>query len=210
MNTEDVKDQENRASDTHQGEESNEAETSTETESKNDALDYQKELEMARKELEKKDKRIGQAEHVIEKLKSEGSDVNQQNIEELVEKMVEERVGQKFQQVRGDMVENLISSYASSKDEAELIKFHLENSIKQSGDDVTDIINAKALANKARFTQQTSEINRAKMETEADDVKSAGAKDEQKPKMRLSADEKRIMKQFNLTEDDLRNGVRNK
>lgn len=208
MNTEDVKDQEDRASDTQSEEVSNEAETSQDTKSNQDALDYQKELEMARKELDKKDKRIGQAEHVIEKLKSEGSTVNQENIEEMVNKLVEERVSKLEQSVRGDAIDSIISSYASSNDEAELIKFHLENSIKASGDDVTDIINAKALANKARFTQQTSEIKRAKLESEAEDAKTAGAKDESKPKMRLSAKDKQIMQQYGLTEEDLQKGVR--
>lgn len=201
MNT-DEKQQEVQASETSEDEVTEEAETSTEA--KSNDVDYQKELEMARKELEKKDKRITQAEHVIEKLKSEGSEINAETIEEIID-----RKFQTFtQQVRGDAIDTLIESYASSKDEAALIKHHLENSIKQSGDDVTDIINAKALANKARFTQQTSEINRAKLQTEADPVAATGQKTEQSTKPRLSAEEKKIMRAYGLTEEDLKKGVR--
>ena len=201
MNT-DEKQQDTQASEDHKDEVTQEAETSTETKSTD--VDYQKELEMARQALEKKDKQLGQAEHVIEKLKSEGSEVNSATIEELIE-----RKFQSFtQQVRGDAIDNLIGSYSSNEDEAALIKHHLENSIKPSGDDVTDIINAKALANKARFTQQTSEIKRAKMQTEADKATSAGQKEESKSKSRLSAEDKKIMRAYGLTEEELQKGVR--
>lgn len=201
MNT-DEKQEDTQASESHSEEVTQEAETSKETES-ND-VDYQKELDLARQALEKKDKQLGQAEHVIEKLKSEGSEVNTATIEELIE-----RKFQSFtQQVRGDAIDGLIGSYSSNDDEAALIKHHLENSIKPSGDDVTDIINAKALANKARFTQQTSEIKRAKMQTEADNATTAGQKEESKTKPRLSAQDKAIMKAYGLTEEELQKGVR--
>lgn len=196
--------EETQASESQTVEETNEsAETETKVEATTD-VDYQKELEMARKELDKKDKRIGQAEHVIEKMKSEGQTVNQENIEEMVSRMVEDRVSKLTEQVRGDAIDSLISSYASNKDEAELIKHHLENSIKPSGDDVTDILNAKALANKARFTQQTSEIKRAQSESEADKASTAGQKQTSTQKVKLSAEDLKIMRAYGLKEEDLR------
>ena len=195
---------ETQASESPQVEETQEsAETETKEESTND-VDYQKELEMARKELEKKDKRIGQAEHVIEKMKSEGTTINQENIEEMVSRMVEDRVSKLTEQVRGDAIDSLIKSYASSDAEAELIKFHLENSIKPSDDDVTDILNAKALANKARFNQQRSEMNRAKTETEADSATSAGAKSENKQTQKFSLEEQKIMRAYGLKPSDIK------
>lgn len=196
--------EETQASESPQVEEANEsAETETKAETTTD-VDYQKELEMARKELEKKDKRIGQAEHVIEKMKSEGTSINQENIEEMVSRMVEDRVSKLTEQVRGDAIDSLISSYSSNEDEAALIKHHLENSIKPSGDDVTDILNAKALANKARFTQQKSEMERAKTETEADSATSAGAKNSNKPTKRFTAEEQKIMRAYGLTPEDIK------
>lgn len=200
MNT-DEKQKETQASESHE-EVTNEAETSQEAKSTD--VDYQKELEMARQALEKKDKQLGQAEHVIEKLKSEGSEVNNSTIEELIE-----RKFQSFtQQVRGDAIDSLIGSYSSNEDEATLIKHHLEHSIKPSGDDVTDIINAKALANKSRFTQQTSEIKRAKLQTEPSKATTAGQKEETKRKANLSSEDKKIMKAYGLTEEELEKGVR--
>lgn len=198
----DEKNTESQASEVHQEEVTTEAETTEETESTND-VDYQKELEMARKELEKKDKRIGQAEHVIEKLKEEGTKVDAESVEEMVNRLVDEKVQNLTSKVRQDAIEGLISQYSSSPDEAELIKHHLENSIKPSGDDVTDIINAKALANKARFTQQTSEINRAKQETEGDKATSAGEKSAKSDNVKFTAEELKIMKQYGLTKEDV-------
>jgi len=192
-----------------QEESTEEAETSTEETSTDAALNYKEELEMARKELEKKDKRINQAEHVIEKLKKEGSEVNQENVQEMVERLVEEKIQSFSNQVRGDAIDNLISSYASNEDEAALIKHHLENSIKPSGDDVVDIINAKALANKARFTQQTAEIRRAQSASEAEKATSSGQKESQKTKRRLSQQDRKIMQMYGVSEEDLEKGVRN-
>ena len=203
----DVKDNETQASETQSEEVTSEAETSTETESTS-GVDYQKELEMARKELEKKDKRISQAEHVIEKLKEEGTKVDAESIEAMVNRLVDEKVQNLTSQVRADAIDGLISQYSSSKDEAELIKFHLENSIKQSGDDVTDIINAKALANKARFAQQTSEIKRAKLQTEGEKVTTSGEKSKGEETQKFSAEELKIMRAYGLSKEDLEKGVR--
>lgn len=183
-------------------------EAETKTEATQSDVDYQKELEMARQELEKKNKQIGQAEHVIETLKKEGGQATTDNIEDVVNRLVEEKVSHLTEKVRGDKIENLVSAYASSTDEAELIKFHLQNSIKQSGDDVTDIINAKAIANKARFQQQTAEIKRAQNVPEAEKVTSAGQKPAKADDLKLSPEEQKIMRQFGVTKDDLQNGVR--
>lgn len=206
MNTEDVKVDEIQASESPE-EVTSEAETSPETDSKKD-IDYKKELEIAREELKKKDKRIGQAEHVIETLKAEGSPVNQTNIEEMVKRMVAEEVGQLTEQVRGDAINNLINDYSSNDDEAELIKYHLQNSIKPSGDDIVDIINAKALANKARFAQQASEIKRAKSEPQAEKVTTSGEKQSKGGERKLSAEDQKIMRAYGLTKEDLEKGVR--
>jgi len=183
-------------------EESEESSNDSQTE-----VDYQKELEMARKALLKKDKRINQAEHVIEKLKNQGKEASQANIEEIVEKLVEERVSSAFNTIRGDVRESLISQYSSTEGEADLIRFHLENSIKSSGDDVQDILNAKALANKSRITQQVSEIKRAQSVPEAEKARTSSQKDSSSP-IRLSQQDKKIMQQFGLSADDLKKGVR--
>lgn len=206
MNKEDVKEQEAQASET-QEEVTTGAETTEETETQSD-IDYKKELEVVRTELEKKTKQVGQAEHVIEKLKAEGSTVNAENIEEMVNRLVDEKVNKLTEQVRGDAIQGLIEQYSSNSDEAALIKHHLENSIKPSGDDVVDIINAKALANKARFTQQTSEIKRAQSESEADKASTAGEKQSKAPESKLSAEDLKIMRAYGLSKEDLEKGAR--
>jgi len=73
---------------------------------------------------------------------------------------------------------------------------------------VTDIINAKALANKARFSQQTSEINRAKLQTEGDKATSSGEKSSSEPAKKYSQEELKIMRAYGLSKEDLEKGVR--
>ena len=200
-----IDEQEPRASEAEEG---IEEEAETESQETQEEVDYKKELEFVQKELEKKSKRINQAEHVIETLKSKGSDINADTIAELVDQAVGERMKEFQETVRGDAIENLVESYASNPDEAELIRHHLKHSIRPSGDDITDILNAKALANKARFDRQRAEIKRAQGETEAEKVTSSGQKGANKPPKRLSADDRKIMRVYGISEEELQKGVR--
>lgn len=201
----DEKQTESQASEV-QEEETVETEEET-TESKKD-VDYQKELAQAQAELQKKGKQINQAEHVIEELKKKGTEINKDSIEEIVGRLVEDKIQSFTSQVRSDAIGSLIEQYASNNDEAALIKHHLEHSIRPSGDDITDILNAKALANKARFSQQNSEVERSKQATEAEKSTSAGEKTSKSKEAKYSAEDLKLMKAFNLSKEEVEKGIR--
>lgn len=198
----DEKQQDSQASESQEEQTEDSVET-TESTSSSD-VDYKVELEQARSLLAKKEKQIGQAEHVIETLKKEGTPVNTETIEEMIDKKFSEFT----QKVRGDAIDSLVQSYAENQDEALLIKHHLEHTVKPSGDDITDILNAKALANKAKFGQSISELQRARQRTEPEQETTAGDRPQSAPKKRFSQAEIRLMKAFNLTAEDVANGVR--
>ena len=186
-----------------EAETSEEEETEDEESEESEEVDYKGELEKANKLLEKKDKQIGQAEHVIEELKKDGK-IDPSIIEELIEK----KFSTFTEQIRGDAIDSMVHSYSSNEDEAELIKYHLKNSIRPSGDDEADILNAKALANKSKFTQQASERRRAEMRQEPDKAKGAGAKEEVKKTPKLSKEASNIAKAFGLSKEEIESGYR--
>lgn len=180
-----------------------EAETSEEETSQSD-VDYKAELENAKATLERKEKQLGQAEHVIEELKkSKGGsamDVNE------VAQLIDEKFESFTQQVRGDAIDSLVSAYSKSDEEKELIKHHLKHSIKPSGDDEADILNAKALANKTKIIQQVSEVKRADMKSDPTKAVVAGDKTSAKSPRRLSKEDQTVAKAFGLTPEELEKG----
>ena len=170
-----------------------------------DSVDYKEELEKAQQMLQKKEKQVKQAEHVIENLKKDKSgpvDVS------VIEQIVQEQMSNFTEQVRGDAITNLVRSYSSSDEEAELIKHHLKHSIRASGDDEADILNAKALANKTRLVQKTAERNRAELRSEPEQATTAGAKDTPAKPLQLSNTDQNIARAFGLTKEELEKGYR--
>jgi len=162
-------------------------------------VDYKAELESAQAQLAKKDKQIGQAEHVIETLKGKSQD----DVTAVVEKLVAEKMGAIETKLQAEKDEILIQSHSSSTDEAELIKFHLQHSIVRSDNPLEDIKKAKAIANSAKMTQKTSEIVRAQNTAEADKATTAGEKPAKGTNLNLSAADRKLMQQFGLTEEDV-------
>lgn len=202
MDKKDLKEEEVLESESQEEESEEEAETSEDT--KTSEVDYKEELERVKERLKKKETQVGQAEHVIEKLKKEkgGGQLDPSTIEEIVERKLSEFT----ESVRGDAINNLVSSYASNEDEAELIKYHLKHSIRPSGDDEADILNAKALANKARLSQAASERMRSEGRPPAEKERGAGAKDAPPKEIKLSQKDQEIARAFGLSKEEIAKG----
>lgn len=185
-------------------EETNTADPVAETNS-ND-VDYEAELAKARAEKEKLEGKLRKAGEKIDDLKQSGTTID----EDTINRLVDEKIGQVTAQVKATAMESLIKQNASNEKEAELIKFYLENKIRPSGDDYADLMDAKALANKSKFQQTTSEMKRAALETEAQPQTTAGQKAETKTAPKLSAEEQKMARAFGLTAEELQKGYQRK
>lgn len=99
-------------------------------------------------ELKRLKKQLELAENRIVKMKKSGEDTEKAEVDlESIKAELREEVKSELHR---DKVESLVSGLAESDDEAELVRFHLENSIKPSGDAEEDVRRAKALANVKR------------------------------------------------------------
>lgn len=89
------------------------------------------------------------------------------------------------------------------QDEAErkLVKHHLEQTIKPSGDPQTDLRNARSLVNAVRNTQIAAEAVRAGKPKAAGSAASAPPREKQADD--LTAEEKKIMTGFKLTKEQV-------
>lgn len=100
-----------------------------------------------KKELTKEEKRLGYNQRKKDTPKS-GVDEN------LLE--------QKLQELRGELLaekeQEYINSFSSSQDEANLIKHHLNNTIKRTGNLIEDIKTAQFIANRGKYEQAVKEI----------------------------------------------------
>jgi len=119
-------------------------------------------------ELEREKRRRQQAEYVIEQEKRRRKELERERPEldeESIRNIIQEEMRREMSSLKRDLdrsrVEQMIESIASSEDEANLIKYHYENTINPTGNIKEDVENARVLANKKRFEHQISEIKRA-------------------------------------------------
>jgi hypothetical protein len=121
-------------------------------------IDYKAELEAKENELKQAKGKIA----FLEKKnvpKEDDDDLEKRpDISETVARIVDEKVSGLRQEIIKPQAEVLARQVATSEDEAKLIMFHYENSIKSTGNLAEDISNAKALANKKRLEAKNSEL----------------------------------------------------
>jgi len=104
-------------------------------------------------------------------------------------------------------VKRQIRTIAKSDAEAKLIQFHYENSIVRTGDVDEDLGNAWALANRRRVQNTISEMQRTIL-SKGTRTKGAGAgqkRPSQQP-IKLSAEDQKIAKVYNLTPEEIQKG----
>jgi hypothetical protein len=191
--------------------ETNEVDETTETiaaESEQNEIDYKAELEAAQT-------RLTQAEHVIvdtkrqlKEAQTSTADVNveyenQPTSSELLDQLRAEQQSE-LSQFKKDLTQDIlndeIARASSNPDEQALIKFHYENSIKQSGFSraaiQADLESAKLLANKKRLIKENSELKEAlKAKHSAGKVAGGSNQDPQvqDDELKLTPEEKSLM-----------------
>jgi len=122
-----------------------------------------------KEKLEKQDQIIGYKNRAIKAMKKKKAvdEVEDVYEEEETQEQVSDReyLDRKLAEIRleerASAVDDEIMKRASSKDEAEVIRFHLQNSIKTTGNIRDDVETAQWLANKKRFMSQDAEKTQA-------------------------------------------------
>ena len=150
---------------------SEEGKTATESKEKSEDsehIDYKSQFEEEKARREK-------AEAVLRRLHDKGRDDNEdeegqpdlsEQVRSILATELDERFGKLSSELRAEKLEALIAKSASDLEEAKLIRYHYDNSIRQSGDLVLDIENAKVLANKKRLESQVEEMKAAAVSKE--------------------------------------------
>ena len=119
-------------------------------------VDYEEQLRLAQEKLIK-------AEDKIVKMKKKKKDDVEDDFEE--EEVEDDRFSQledKMDKLQSTLVQtsskSVVDKYASNEAEGKLIQFHLDNSIKLSGDLEADVRRAKAIANESRLIETNKEL----------------------------------------------------
>lgn len=135
---------------------------------KTSEIDYKALLEKERSQRERAEKKIV-------KLKNrERETVDEDAIAALREEISNLR-GEITQTLSRKELDDAIKSVTTNQDEAELIKHHLENSIKSSGDIQEDVKRAKALANATKLDSENAALKEA-VKTKADNAPDYGSR----------------------------------
>lgn len=154
-----------------EGENQDSTQEESNDESKESEIDYAAELEKERKLREGESVARKKAEDKIVQMKREKKTADENDddpygLNELVDERVSATVGAIRSQIVGDVIDDELDRLSSNTNERELIKFHYENTIKQSGSSrrniVADLEKAKLLANHKRMEKESQEaINTA-------------------------------------------------
>lgn len=161
-----------------------------------------------KKELERTQRELGQAQHVIQKLKEKkDDDPNEVPIidESVIEAAVERKIAPIIRTLQETQAQQLVRERTASSAEAELALFHLKNTIMPSGNLATDVENAIALANRGRIQKTVSELKRSVVsQSNRTPVSGGDQRLPQKETVTLSPDEERIAKAYGLTPEELK------
>lgn len=130
------------------------------------SVDYKAELDKVNAELEKKNKELEQARFTLTKNnvdeKNKKGKIFGNNEEETIQPDIDSIVDQKVEaRVTQQKAQDFLSKHSSNADEVELAKFHLENTIKTSGNPEADAIAALAIANQKTVLRQKEELKAA-------------------------------------------------
>ena len=142
----------------------------------NQEIDYKAELERAKQEAEKRNKRLEQAEYKIVELKKknkkEEDELEFDEFGEPIEKpkedirdIIKQELNSFKRDISSTTIDEEISKITNNSDEIALIRHHYENSINQSGFDKqsiqNDIQKAYALANSQKILRTNRELAEA-------------------------------------------------
>lgn len=114
---------------------------------------YEQELERLKKESEEKDEKIKRYNEYFAKQRIEKKE-EKEDKEDDVRAVISQELDVREQR-------NYVREHASSAKEAELILYHLENSIQKSGDISTDFNRAQLIANESKIRAKETELSEA-------------------------------------------------
>lgn len=133
-------------------------------ETKEESIDYAAELARLTESSQKKDTQLEQAGHTIQELKRDlknKTSIDAEEIQRMIEEQVAERVNAVEKVALESSMDSLISQRASTEDEAKLMRWHMDNTIKSTGSLKDRVDMAYALANSSKMIEQLSEAKRA-------------------------------------------------
>lgn len=157
-------------------------------------IDYKAELEAERKRREK-------AEEKLVKLKKEKKEVSEDlDLESKLEELLNRKLSDIEMRTQQREYERAVSSLSESAEEAELINWHLENSIRLSGDPAEDVRRAKLLANEKRLLRENKELAESSKvrATVSKTPNISGQKTQAKKEPEYTSDEIRLLKRFKV------------
>lgn len=154
--------------------ENKEVETTTENkeekapekvEDKNPEMDYKAELEKAKAILAHKEDIIKKEKQKNRELEEKEPEIDFEQLDERIKSAVESQVDGFKKSFVSDAISDEIDRLSSSPEEAELIRFHLEHSVKLSGTtkrEVRETVEAaKLIANKKKIMSTNRELGEA-------------------------------------------------
>jgi hypothetical protein len=122
-------------------------------------IDYEAELAAEKARREKAEAKI------VEMKRANKNGDEEEDPDELINQRIDERVSKALQDNSTDTVEDTLQSITDNEKERALIKFHYENSIKQSGYSkaaiAQDLERAKLIANESKIRKENSELKEA-------------------------------------------------
>ena len=135
-----------------------EGEESKETKPEGEQIDYQGLYEEEKSRRMKAESTIQRHKKPLKTEEEEFSPADPDTIRNVIREELDERFNNLTSQFRSKEIGDTISRFASDANEATLIRYHYDNSIRQTGDLDLDMENAKALANKHRVNSQLEEM----------------------------------------------------
>lgn len=154
---------------------------------KTEVVDYKAELEAERERRERAEDKIVKLKK--DKQETPPAEIPQDAMEKLKQELLEVQQAE-LSKIRMEssrsVIEAEISKRSTSDDEAALIRYHLENSVKMSGDVAKDVARAKLLANEKHYQkgmQEMAEALKAKNATGAPGFGSETKDGKQKAKL---------------------------
>ncbi len=197
---------ETQASETKENDkEKSETTEETKKEESSENIDYKAELEKVQERIKKADFTIHRLKEKEEtKDTSEETQEPKKNLAEEIRKVVREENDSLRKDLNRGEFERTLKVVSSNDDKAELIRHHYNETIRSTGNVDEDLANAKALANRNRYTQELSEAKRALLSSQTRETRSGGAgqkNETESTKGELTPQEKKLAQKYGLSEE---------
>lgn len=175
-------------------------------------IDFKAELEKAKRQLEQSKhalKDLAYQNRELKRKKGEEKEADEDDDAPNLEEIIEKKSSEMEQRIRKEVSKSTARLYARSlarnPDEAELILYHYENSIRLTGNIEDDIENARLLANRKRFSADIEERDRAlRAAKETAGGASGSHKIPREKQIQLTPQEEQLLKIYpNLKAEDI-------